>query len=90
MDIINQNSKEVTFKEFECAYKILNKIKRDNLTVKNAEVVIKTFEICYNFVLKIMEIKIVEVKSVISTLLHKYLIYHFTYFLGDTDCFRHS
>ena len=27
MDIINQNSKEVTFKEFECAYKILNKIK---------------------------------------------------------------
>ncbi len=24
------------------------------------------------------------------TLLHKYLIYHFTYFLGDTDCFRHS
>jgi hypothetical protein len=56
MDVINQNSKEVTFKEFECAYKILNKIKRDNLTVKNAEVVIKTFEICYNFVLKIMEI----------------------------------
>ena len=72
MDIINQNSKEVTFKEFECAYKILNKIKRDNLTVKNAEVVIKTFEICYNFVLKIMEIKIVEVKSVIS--LPKYLL----------------
>ena len=72
MDIINQNSKEVTFKEFECAYKILNKIKRDNLTVKNAEVVIKTFEICYNFVLKIMEIKIVGVKSVIS--LPKYLL----------------
>ena len=72
MDVINQNSKEVTFKEFECAYKILNKIKRDNLTVKNAEIVIKTFEICYNFVLKIMEIKIVGVKSVIS--LPKYLL----------------
>ena len=74
MDVINQNSKEVTFKEFECAYKILNKIKRDNLTLKNAEVVIKTFEICYNFVLKIIAIKIILLKF-LRTLLSFELLY---------------
>ena len=72
MDIINQNSKEVAFKEFKCAYEILNKIKKDNLTVENAEVVIKAFEIYYNFVLKVMESKIGEVDSVLS--LPKYLL----------------
>ena len=72
MDIINQNSKEVAFKEFKCAYEILNKIKKGNLTVENAEVVIKAFEICYNFILKVMEIKIGEVELVLS--LPKYLL----------------
>ena len=72
MDVINKNNKEVTFKEFERAYKILNKIKRGNLTVKNAEVVIQTFEICYNFLLKVMKIKIGGVKLVLS--LPKYLL----------------
>ena len=72
MDIINQNSKEVTFKEFKCAYEILNTIKKGNLTVENAEVVIKAFEICYNFILKVMEIKIGEVELVLS--LPKYLL----------------
>ena len=72
MDIINQNSKEVASKEFKCAYEILNKIKKGNLTVENAEVVIKAFEICYNFVLKVMEIKMGEVGSVLS--LPKYLL----------------
>ena len=72
MDVINQNSKEVAFKEFKCAYEILNKIKKGNLTVENAEVTIKAFEICYEFVLKVMEIKIGEVGSVLS--LPKYLL----------------
>lgn len=72
MDVINKNNKEVAFKEFKCAYEILNKIKKDNLTVENAEVVIKAFEICYNFVLKVMESKIGEVESVLS--LPKYLL----------------
>ena len=72
MDVINKNNKEVAFKEFKCAYEILNKIKKDNLTVENAEVVIKAFEIYYNFVLKVMESKIGEVDSVLS--LPKYLL----------------
>ena len=72
MDVINQNSKEVAFKEFKCAYEILNKIKKGNLTVENAEVAIKAFEICYNFVLKVMEIKMGGVGSVLS--LPKYLL----------------
>ena len=72
MDVINQNSKEVAFKEFKCAYEILNKIKKGSLTVENAEVTIKAFEICYNFVLKVMEIKMGEVGSVLS--LPKYLL----------------
>jgi hypothetical protein len=72
MDVINQNSKEVAFKEFKCAYEILNKIKKGNLTVENAEVAIKAFEICYNFVLKVMEIKMGGVGSVVS--LPKYLL----------------
>ena len=72
MDVINQNSKEVAFKEFKCAYEILNKIKKGNLTVENAEVAIKAFEICYNFVLKVMEIKKGGVGSVLS--LPKYLL----------------
>ena len=72
MDAINQNSKEVAFKEFKCAYEILNKIKKGNLTVENAEVTIKAFEICYNFVLKVMEIKMGGVESVLS--LPKYLL----------------
>ena len=72
MDVINQNSKEVAFKEFKCAYEILNKIKKGSLTVENAEVTIKAFEICYNFVLKVMEIKMGGVGSVLS--LPKYLL----------------
>ena len=72
MDVINQNSKEVAFKEFKCAYKILNKIKKGNLTVENSEVTIKAFEICYEFVLKVMEIKIAKVETVLS--LPKYLL----------------
>ena len=72
MDIINKNSKEVAFKEFKCAYEILNKIKKGNLTVENAEVTIKAFEICYQFILKVMEIKIREVGLVLS--LPKYLL----------------
>ena len=72
MDVINQNSKEVAFKEFRCAYEILNKIKKGNLTVENAEVTIKAFEICYEFVLKVMEIKIAKVETVLS--LPKYLL----------------
>ena len=72
MDIINQNSKEVAFKEFKCAYEILNKIKKDNLTLDNAEVAVKAFGICYEFVLKIMEVKVEEVESVLS--LPKYLL----------------
>ena len=72
MDVINQNSKEVAFKEFKCAYEILNKIKKGNLTVENAEVTIKAFEICYEFVLKVMEIKIAKVETVLS--LPKYLL----------------
>ena len=72
MDVINQNSKEVAFKEFKCAYEILNKIKKGNLTVENAEVAIKAFEICYNFVLKVMEIKMGGVGSALS--LPKYLL----------------
>ena len=55
MDVINQNSKEVAFKEFKCAYEILNKIKKGSLTVENAEVAIKAFEICYNFILKYLK-----------------------------------
>ena len=72
MDVINQNSKEVAFKEFKCAYEILNKIKKGNLTVENAEVTIKAFEICYEFVLKVMEIKIAKVETALS--LPKYLL----------------
>ena len=72
MDVINQNSKEVAFKEFKCAYGLLNKIKKGNLTVENAEVAIKAFEICYNFALKVMEIKMGGVGSVVS--LPKYLL----------------
>lgn len=72
MDVINQNSKEVAFKEFKCAYEILNKIKKGNLTAENSEVTIKAFEICYEFVLKVMEIKIAKVETVLS--LPKYLL----------------
>jgi hypothetical protein len=72
MDVINKNNKEVAFKEFKCAYEILNKIKKDNLTVENAEVTIKAFEICYEFLLKVMEIKIAKVETVLS--LPKYLL----------------
>ena len=72
MQVTNKNNKEVAFKEFKCAYEILNKIKKGNLTVENAEVVIKAFEICYNFVLKVMEIKMGGVGSVLS--LPKYLL----------------
>ena len=72
MQVTNKNNKEVAFKEFKCAYEILNKIKKGNLTVENAEVVIKAFEICYNFILKVMEIKIGEVELVLS--LPKYLL----------------
>ena len=72
MDIINQNSKEVSFKEFKCSYEILNKIKKENLTLDNAEFAIKAFGICYEFVLKIMEVKVGEVESVLS--FPKYLL----------------
>ena len=72
MQVINKNNKEVAFKEFKCAYEILNKIKKGNFTIENAEVTIKAFEICYEFVLKVMEIKIGEVGSVLS--LPKYLL----------------
>ena len=72
MNIINQNSKEVAFKEFKCVYEILNKIKKGNLTLDNAEVAVKAFGICYEFVLSIMEVKREEVVSVLS--LPKYLL----------------
>ena len=72
MQVINKNNKVVAFKEFKCAYEILNKIKKDNLTLDNAEVAVKAFGICYEFVLKIMEVKVEEVESVLS--LPKYLL----------------
>ena len=72
MDVINKNSKEVVFKEFKCAYEILNKIKKDNLTLDNAEVAVKAFGICYEFVLKTKEVRVGEVESVLS--LPKYLL----------------
>ena len=72
MDVINKSSKEVAFKEFKCAYEILNKIKKGNLTLDNAEVAVKAFGICYEFVLSIMKVKIEEVESVLS--LPKYLL----------------
>jgi hypothetical protein len=72
MVVMNKNNKEAVFKEFKCAYKMLNEIKKGNLTVEKVEVTIKAFEICYNFILKVMEIKIGEVGSVLS--LPKYLL----------------
>ena len=72
MQVINKNNKEVAFKEFKCAYGILKKIKKENLTLDNAEIAVKAFGICYEFVLKIMEVKVWEVGSVLS--LPKYLL----------------
>ena len=72
MDVLNKNNKEVTYKEFKFAYEKLIKTKKGNLTVENAEAITKAFKICYEFVLKVMEIKIVEVEESLS--LPKYLL----------------
>ena len=70
--IINRNSKKVAFKKFKYAYEILNNIKTDYLTTEDAEIIIRAFEICYEFILKVMEVKLGEEVSTVS--LPKYLL----------------